>query len=241
MGSHVERSVWSTGGLSMPRLIWMGRSLPEWPGAQVALDTKNWIIELALDWHWTLKTGSPLSAPCSSTSVTGLNIQHPQHPPSQSHTAWRQGMETISHKYRCLFLEFKTVFIKKCFYFCWTGRTNPYLTALPSSTPSVRDNWQLFACAALLFSAPSKKTQEEHVHCHSCPEIEFAAENLITESNQGSRLRSDQMWNGLSAEQRCGTAGPLILHFTLHVHPPAKGFVTNGDDINHIERMVGQK
>lgn len=46
---------------------------------------------------------------------------------------------------------------------------------------------------------------------------------------------------GVSAEQRCGTAVPLILQVTLHVHPLAKGFVTYGDDINHTERMVDQK
>lgn len=46
---------------------------------------------------------------------------------------------------------------------------------------------------------------------------------------------------GVSAEQRGGTAVPLTLHVTLHVHPLAKDFLTCGGDINHIERMVGQK
>lgn len=57
--------------------------------------------------------------------------------------------------------------------------------------PTTRDCWKIVH-APLLFSAVRcNKMQEEHAQPHTHSEIEFAAENLIMDSNQRSQMGCD--------------------------------------------------
>lgn len=87
MGSHVERSGFSTVGLIIPRLIWVGRSFPEWSGPQVALNTKNSIpfASTLLQYfchgpECTTSTAPTLPEPCCLEKGNGNHIPKTQRP-----------------------------------------------------------------------------------------------------------------------------------------------------------------
>lgn len=210
--SHIKNGkprgkVCSTVGLSMPMLIWMGRSFPEWSGAQVALNTKNRIPFVS-----TLLQHFCHGPEYTSTALTLLELH-----------CLEKGNGNHIPKIQMPF-----PLVQECFYWPdkldWQDKPFPSLYFPPQLLLLETVERFFMCCLAFLCT-----TQEDTGGACSLPQL---PRNWICcwEFNyrEQSTQQTEKWRNVVSEEQRCGIAEPLILRVTLHVHPLAKGFVTYG-------------